>query len=203
MRWRPAGSQSPLAIELAAARLRAISVTEVASRLDDRFRLLAGRGGTHDRHATLQATLDSSFDLLDAEERVPLSRLSSPAASSSPRSRRSALSTIDANAVLYQLLTLDDKPRVIAVDAGAATRYTTLEAVRAYAAEQLAARDETEILYERPWAVDRGHADIALGVAAGLARGWIFTGGAVEAQRRCEQALALDGGDTTARSSAP
>jgi len=229
----------PLAIELAAARLRAMSVTDVASRLDDRFRLLAGRGRTHDRHATLRATLDWSFDLLDADERVLLSRLSVFAGGFELAAVEEifAIDPIEANAVLDLLITLVDKSLVVAVDVAGATRYTMLETVRAFAAEQRAARDETEILYERhaawivslaneiwlaaheeqqaradrllheadnaraahTWAVEGNHVDTALAIAAALARGWILTGGAVEAQRRCEQALTLDGGDSTAR----
>src|SRR5579871_3919778 len=66
----------PLAIELVAARLATMSLADVATRLDDRFRLLAGRGRRHDRHATMRAALDWSFELLRDDERLVLSRLS-------------------------------------------------------------------------------------------------------------------------------
>src|SRR5207302_11458071 len=67
----------PLAIELAAARVRALSVEEIAARLDDRFRLLtAGSRTASPRQQTLQATLDWSYELLSEPERALLRRLS-------------------------------------------------------------------------------------------------------------------------------
>src|SRR5207342_3409971 len=67
----------PLAIEMAAALIGTLSVGEILSRLDDRFRLLTGGGGRHlGRQQTLLATVDWSHDLLSAPERVLLRRLS-------------------------------------------------------------------------------------------------------------------------------
>src|SRR5207237_10731917 len=67
----------PLAIELAAARLRALSLANIAARLDDRFRLLTGGSRTLlPRQQTLRALVDWSYDLLDSAERVILARLS-------------------------------------------------------------------------------------------------------------------------------
>ncbi|MEU0259401.1 BTAD domain-containing putative transcriptional regulator, partial [Streptomyces sp. NPDC006183] len=67
----------PLAIELAAARLRVLSVRQIADRLDDRFRLLtAGARAVLPRQQTLRAVVDWSWDLLEAPERVVLRRLS-------------------------------------------------------------------------------------------------------------------------------
>jgi predicted ATPase/DNA-binding SARP family transcriptional activator len=67
----------PLAIELAAARLRALTADQVADRLDDRFRLLSvGSRGALPRHQTLRAIVDWSWDLLDDAERAVLRRLS-------------------------------------------------------------------------------------------------------------------------------
>ena len=67
----------PLAIELAAARVRALTVQQIADRLDDRFRLLTGGSRTvMPRHQTLRAAIDWSFDLLPDEERAVLWRLS-------------------------------------------------------------------------------------------------------------------------------
>src|SRR5262249_37637730 len=63
----------PLAIELAAARLSALSIEQIATRLDDRFRLLTGGSRTAlPRQQTLRATLDWSYDLLPEPERVLL-----------------------------------------------------------------------------------------------------------------------------------
>ena len=67
----------PLAIELAAARVRAMSPAEIANRLDERFRLLAGGSRrTQERHRTLQATVAWSHDLLTEPEKVVFRRLS-------------------------------------------------------------------------------------------------------------------------------
>ena len=66
----------PLAIELAAARLKALSVQEIAARLDDRFRLLTGGSRTAPpRQQTLRATMDWSYELLTRPERLLLQRL--------------------------------------------------------------------------------------------------------------------------------
>ena len=66
----------PLAIELAAARAKVMSVDELLTRLDDRLRLLAGGTGPVPRHQTMRATIDWSYQLLDATERVLFRRLS-------------------------------------------------------------------------------------------------------------------------------
>ena len=67
----------PLAIELAAARAKALSLDEIAVRLDDRFRFLRSRRRLADpRHQTLRATIDWSYDLLSEEERALLAGLS-------------------------------------------------------------------------------------------------------------------------------
>ena len=68
--------QLPLAIELAAARARIVPPADQVLRMGERFRLLAGRGGRHDRQATLRATLDWSWDLLMPPERAALAQLS-------------------------------------------------------------------------------------------------------------------------------
>ena len=67
----------PLAIELAAARIRALSVEQIADRIDDRFRLLASGDRTAPaRQQTLQAAVDWSFELLTEDEQILLRRLS-------------------------------------------------------------------------------------------------------------------------------
>lgn len=66
----------PLAIELAAARCRSMSPKNIRERMGQRFRLLASSGGRQDRQATLRATLDWSWDLLDSEEQAALAQLS-------------------------------------------------------------------------------------------------------------------------------
>jgi predicted ATPase len=67
----------PLGIELAAARVKVLSVERIAERLDDRFRLLTAGGRTvAPRHQTLKAAMDGSYDLLAEQERTLLRRLS-------------------------------------------------------------------------------------------------------------------------------
>ena len=66
----------PLAIELAAARVRAFSPAMLLARMSERFKLLASAGGRHDRQATLRATFDWSWDLLQPPERAALAQLS-------------------------------------------------------------------------------------------------------------------------------
>ena len=67
----------PLAIELAAARVKALSVEQIAARLDDRFRLLTGGSRTAlPRQQTLKAAIDWSYDLLSEDEKTLLRRLS-------------------------------------------------------------------------------------------------------------------------------
>src|SRR5262249_7718097 len=67
----------PLAIELAAARVRSLAVEDIVNRLDQRFKLLTrGSRGALERHQTLRSTIDWSYDLLDDRERAALNRLS-------------------------------------------------------------------------------------------------------------------------------
>ncbi len=67
----------PLAIELAAARVKAMSIEQIAARLDDRFRLLTGGSRTAlPRQQTLRALIDWSYDLLSEKEKILLNRLS-------------------------------------------------------------------------------------------------------------------------------
>lgn len=66
----------PLAIELAAARVRIMTPASLLARMHDRFRLLTSQGGRPDRHATMRATLDWSWDLLQPDEQRALAQLS-------------------------------------------------------------------------------------------------------------------------------
>ena len=82
----------PLAIELAAARLRALTPAQVADRLDDRFRLLSvGSRSALPRHQTLRAIVDWSWELLDEPERVTLRRLSVFRGGATPESAEDGL----------------------------------------------------------------------------------------------------------------
>jgi len=134
----------PLAIELAAARARVLSVEQIAERLDDRFRLLAGGSRTAlPRQQTLQAAMDWSYDLLTDPERALLRRLS-VFAGGWTLDAAEAICAEDGGAgesVLDLLTRLVDKS-LVEVESGAAPRYRMLETVRQYAWEKLTAADE-------------------------------------------------------------
>ena len=134
----------PLAIELAAARLRALTPEQVADRLGDRFRLLAGasRSGLP-RHQALRAVVDWSWELLSEAERALLRRLAVfPGGAALPAAERvcadPGLGGLDPGEVLYLLAALADKSLVAVVEGGAGgeVRYTLLETVRAYGLER-------------------------------------------------------------------
>ncbi|MGH2587895.1 MAG: ATP-binding protein [Dehalococcoidia bacterium] len=141
----------PLAIELAAARVKALSVEQIAVRLADRFRLLTGGSRTAlPRHQTLRAALDWSHDLLTGVERALLRRLSVFAGgwtleaaeiicddSDKGEGQRQKRSSETSPSVLDILTQLVDKSLVVAEQPGGAVRYRLLETVRQYAAEQL------------------------------------------------------------------
>jgi predicted ATPase/DNA-binding SARP family transcriptional activator len=133
----------PLAIELAAARLRTLTPDQVADRLDDRFALLSvGSRGTLPRHQTLRAIVDWSWDLLDDTERMILRRLSVFSGGATPDSAEQVCGarSLDVVEVVASLL---DKSLVTA-DGEREVRYRLLETVRAYAAERLAEAGEAD-----------------------------------------------------------
>ncbi|WP_093801108.1 BTAD domain-containing putative transcriptional regulator [Streptomyces sp. Wb2n-11] len=126
----------PLAIELAAARLRMLTPRQIADRLDDRFRLLTGGSRTVlPRQQTLRAVVDWSWDLLDERERAALRALS-VFAGGCDLAAAEAVCGPDALDVLGSLV---DKSLVVAApsDDGGGMRYRLLETVAEYAAERL------------------------------------------------------------------
>ena len=134
----------PLAIELAAARARSLSVPDIATRLRDRFALLVGRDPTApDRHHTLRAAVDWSHEALATDEQVLFRRLSVfaggfgvDAVEHVCRGPRPALD------VMEGLPALVDKSLVIADRSSSTTRYRLLETLRQYGAESLAQSGE-------------------------------------------------------------
>ncbi|MEU2058982.1 BTAD domain-containing putative transcriptional regulator [Streptomyces sp. NPDC013455] len=126
----------PLAIELAAARLRMLTPRQIADRLDDRFRLLtSGSRTVLPRQQTLRAVVDWSWDLLDADERDVLARLSVFAGGCD----LAAAEAVCGPAALEALGSLVDKSLVVAAPAAdGGMRYRLLETVAEYAAERLA-----------------------------------------------------------------
>jgi predicted ATPase/DNA-binding SARP family transcriptional activator len=142
----------PLAIELAAARLRTLSLAEISRRLDDRFRLLTGGSRTAlPRHRTLRAVVEWSWDLLSPAERLLAERFSVFPAGATPEAVAAVcadlstadlstadLSTADQGDVDDLLSSLVDKSLLEPVDGGA--RLRMLETIREYGAEKLAER---------------------------------------------------------------
>ncbi|MEW2043889.1 AAA family ATPase, partial [Streptomyces sp. NPDC005534] len=125
----------PLAIELAAARLRMLSPRQIADRLDDRFRLLtSGSRTVLPRQQTLRAVVDWSWDLLDETERDAVRRLSVFAGGCD----LAGAEAVCGPAALDVLGSLVDKSLVVAAPSGdGGMRYRLLETVAEYAAERL------------------------------------------------------------------
>lgn len=134
----------PLALELAAARLRSMDVGEIAQRLDDRFRLLtSGSRVALPRHRTLRAVVEWSWDLLEKPERILARRLAvfpAPATISAIEAI-CVDSSLPVGEVLHVLGSLVDKSIVDTVDtsvpAAGGSRYRMLETIRAFAEERL------------------------------------------------------------------
>lgn len=142
----------PLAIELAAARMRAMSLPELERRLDVRFRVLtAGSRNAMPRQQTLRALLDWSHDLLDPLERALLRRLSvfSGGWTEAAASQTCAAAPIAEDEVPDRLLALVDKSLVVAEQHRGSTRFRLLETIRDYAGEHLQASAETHLFHDR------------------------------------------------------
>ncbi|MFJ2825543.1 ATP-binding protein [Streptomyces toxytricini] len=132
----------PLAIELAAARLRLLTPRQIADRLDDRFRLLTGGARTVlPRQQTLRAVVDWSWDLLDESERTLLRRLSAFAGGCDLAAAEAVCGEGGGLDVADLLGSLIDKSLVVAVPDpdGRGMRYRMLETIHEYAAERAAA----------------------------------------------------------------
>ena len=142
----------PLAIELAAAWVRVLSVEQIVTRLDDRFRLLTSGDRTAPaRQRTLRAAIDWSHDLLAEREQVMLRRLSVFAGWSLEMAEQvCSRDDLPAADVLDLLAALADKSLVV-VDSGVngQTRYRMLDSIREYAAARLDAAGEAAMLQQR------------------------------------------------------
>jgi predicted ATPase len=137
----------PLAIELAAARLRSMSLAELHDRLDQRFRLLTGGSRTAlGRQQTLRAAVSWSYELLTGAERVLLGRLSVFADGFALDAAEAVCGSggIDVLDVADLLGSLVDKSLVVAEPAATALRYRLLETIRLFAAERLAEAGDDE-----------------------------------------------------------
>jgi predicted ATPase/class 3 adenylate cyclase len=139
----------PLAIELAAARVRAMPVEEIEHRLDQRFRLLTGNSRSSlPRQQTLRSTIDWSYNLIGRPERALLLRLSAFAGGCTLAAVEAICTgpPLESWEVLDTLTGLVDKSLVIFQDATDEPRYSLLESVRSYALEKLLDSDDLEVV---------------------------------------------------------
>src|SRR6266536_298693 len=135
----------PLAVELAAARVRVMSVAEIARRLEDRFSLL--RGGARDappRHQTLHAVVDWSWNLLDPAGRAALRALSVFPDGFTADAARRVLRDGDAPDVSQVLEHLADQSLLQVADTPTGTRFRMLETVREFSTARRDAAGETD-----------------------------------------------------------
>lgn len=142
----------PLAIELAAARVRAMSVNQIADRVEDRFRLLtSGRRDVLPRHQTLRALIEWSSDLLTDAERVLFSRMAvfSSGWTLEACEQVCAGGSVESWLILDLLTALVDKSLVINDYIDGQYRYSLLETVHDYCWERLKASGEEEAMRDR------------------------------------------------------
>ena len=142
----------PLAIELAAARVRSLPPHQIATRLDHRFRLLTGGSRTAlPRHRTLRAAMDWSFDMLPEAERVLLPRLSAFAGSFSLEAAEAVVSggPVGRDEMIDLLSRLVDKSLLVPEEGSTEARYRLLETIRDYAQERLVEAGDASEVYAR------------------------------------------------------
>lgn len=137
----------PLAIELAAARLRTMSLDQLAHRLDDRFRLLTNGSRTAlPRHRTLRAVVDWSWELLTEAERTVLRRLAVFAGGASlGAAERVCVDAGGEQGQVLELLTSLAEKSLLITGGNGAPRYRMLGTIREYAAQRLAEAGESEL----------------------------------------------------------
>jgi len=142
----------PLAIELAAARVRALSLTEILDSLQDRFRVLTGGARTAvRRQQTLRASVDWSHTLLTEPERVLFRRLGVFMGGFDLEAAQAVAggAEVERYQVLDQLALLVDKSLVVADETANRTRYRLLETMRQYALEKLGESGEADAVRTR------------------------------------------------------
>ncbi len=138
----------PLAIELAAARVKALSVEHIAARLDDRFRLLTGSGrGALPHHQTLRAALDWSYNLLSDPERTLLRRMAVFAGGFSLEAAEAVCAgpDLDATEIIDLLTRLVERSLVLFEEHNGTGRYRLLETIRQYALDRLLEAEEHDV----------------------------------------------------------
>ncbi len=140
-----------LAIEMAAARLRSLSVSEIRNRLDDRFRLLkSGSRGVLPRQQTLRAAIDWSFDQLSEAERNVLLKVSVFSGGWTVEAAEAVVGGSSSDEAVEDLLAgLVDKSLVVAEVSHDSSRFRLLETVRQYAQFRLLEEEQTEVVRAR------------------------------------------------------
>lgn len=156
----------PLALELAAARIRMLKVEQIAARLGHRFRLLTGGSRTAmPRHQTLRAAIDWSYELLTEPERVLLRRLAVfsggwtleaaemvttlPPAVNHNQDKLNTDSDVPVTDVFELLAHLADRSMIVVDDSGEEARYHLLETIRQYAREKLSESGEAGVVRDQ------------------------------------------------------
>ncbi len=141
----------PLAIELAASRVKVLSPDQIAARLDDRFRLLTGGSRTAlPRQQTLRAMIDWSYSLLSEEEKKLFRRLAVFVGGWTLEAAEEVCSDEGDQADILDLLTrLVDKSLVVTEETNGAIRYHRLETIRQYSREKFIESDEVETVRDR------------------------------------------------------
>ena len=159
----------PLAIELAAARVRVLAPGQIAAGLSDRFGLLTGGvRGAPARQRTLEASLDWSYDLLDDVQRLALARLSVFAGSFELDAAEAVVGAdgADRHDVLDLLAGLAEQSMLEVVERQGRARYRLLETIRVYARRRLSELDDPDRVRNRHLAF---HVELARRAHAGLA----------------------------------
>lgn len=151
----------PLAIELAAAKVKVMSLAEILARLTDHFSFLTGgRRTALERQQTLQSTVDWSYKHCNQSEQTLLRRLSVFAGSCTLEAAEAVTSGQDfeASDVLHLIENLVDKSLIVADESAVETRFRMLETIRQFAREKLSGSEEASVLRDR-------HADFFLSLA--------------------------------------
>ncbi len=142
----------PLAIELAAARIRALSVADINARLQDRYKLLTGGSRVlQERQQTLRALVDWSYELLTPEEQIVLDRLGVFVGGFDLAAAEAVcgMEPLAGEDVLDLLQSLIEKSLVMLEERDDGARYLMLETIREYAREKLALRDDAAAVAAR------------------------------------------------------
>lgn len=173
----------PLALELAAARVRSLTLADINARLNDRYKLLTGGGRVLERQQTLRALVDWSYDLLSGQEQMALNRLSVFAGSFDLTAAEQicGVEPLASDDMLDLLSSLVEKSLVMNEDPVASGRYRMLETIRDYGREQLERAGESTAVASR-------HCDYYFVMARAANRG-LKQGRQAEWTRRMETEL--------------